>query len=73
MALHPTETEFGILRFIAGLGIGGALPNLVALTSEYAPQKMRSTLVTTMFSGYAVGGIMAALLGDGRRLALAGK
>ena len=36
-------TEFGILRFIAGLGIGGVLPNLVALTSEYAPQKMRST------------------------------
>lgn len=57
-------TEFGILRFIAGLGIGGVLPNLVALTSEYAPQKLRSTLVTTMFSGYAVGGIMAALFGS---------
>jgi MFS transporter, AAHS family, benzoate transport protein len=56
-------TQFGILRFIAGLGIGGVLPNLVALTSEYAPQKMRSTLVTAMFSGYAMGGIMAALLG----------
>ena len=56
-------TEFAILRFLAGLGIGGVMPNLVALTSEYAPQKMRSTLVTTMFSGYAVGGIMAALLG----------
>lgn len=56
-------TEFAVLRFIAGLGIGGVLPNLVALTSEYAPLKLRSTLVTTMFSGYAVGGIMAALLG----------
>ena len=56
--------EFGILRFIAGLGIGGVLPNLVALTSEYAPKKLRSTLVTSMFSGYAVGGIMAALLGS---------
>ena len=56
-------TEFGALRFIAGLGIGGVLPNLVTLTSEYAPQKLRSTLVTVMFSGYAVGGIMAALLG----------
>lgn len=56
--------EFGILRFIAGLGIGGVLPNLVALTSEYAPKKLRSTLVTTMFSGYAVGGIMAALFGS---------
>jgi len=55
--------EFGILRFIAGLGIGGVLPNLVALTSEFAPKKLRSTLVTIMFSGYAVGGILAALLG----------
>ena len=57
-------TEFGILRFLAGLGTGGVMPNLVALTSEYAPHKMRSTLVTTMFSGYAVGGVMAALLGS---------
>lgn len=57
-------TEFAILRFLAGLGIGGVMPNLVALTSEYAPQKMRSTLVTTMFSGYAIGGVMAALLGS---------
>ena len=57
-------TEFGALRFLAGLGIGGVLPNLVALTSEYAPKKLRSTLVTTMFSGYAMGGIMAALFGS---------
>lgn len=60
-ATNPTE--FGALRFIAGLGIGGVLPNLVALTNEYAPQRLRSTLVTLMFSGYAVGGIMAALCG----------
>ena len=57
-------TEFAILRFLAGLGIGGVMPNLVALTSEYAPIRMRSTLVTGMFSGYAVGGVMAALLGS---------
>ncbi len=56
-------TEFAVLRFLAGLGIGGVMPNLVALTSEYAPQRLRSTLVTTMFSGYAVGGVMAAVLG----------
>lgn len=59
-----SPTEFGVLRFLAGLGIGGVLPNLVALTSEYAPKKLRSTLVTTMFSGYAMGGIMAALFGS---------
>lgn len=58
-----SPTEFGILRFIAGLGIGGVLPNLVALTYEYSPKRLRGTLVTTMFSGYAMGGILSALLG----------
>lgn len=58
-----SPTEFGIYRFIAGLGIGGVMPNAVALISEYAPKKMRSMLVTIMFSGYAVGGMMAAGLG----------
>lgn len=63
-AFAPSPTEFGILRFLAGLGIGGVMPNLVALTSEYAPKKMRATMVSIMFSGYAVGGIISALLGS---------
>ncbi|MCK9799239.1 aromatic acid/H+ symport family MFS transporter [Pseudomonas sp. MAFF 302030] len=56
-------TEFGICRFIAGLGIGGVMPNVVALMSEYAPKKIRSTLVAIMFSGYSVGGMLSASLG----------
>lgn len=56
-------TEFGICRFIAGLGIGGVMPNVVALMSEYAPKKIRSTLVAIMFSGYSVGGMLSAGLG----------
>jgi AAHS family benzoate transporter-like MFS transporter len=58
-----TPTEFGICRFIAGLGIGGVMPNVVALMSEYAPKKIRSTLVAIMFSGYSVGGMLSAGLG----------
>jgi AAHS family benzoate transporter-like MFS transporter len=54
---------FGVMRFLAGLGIGGAMPNVVAQMTEYSPRKMRSTLVTLMFSGYSVGGILAAILG----------
>ena len=56
-------TEFGLCRFIAGLGIGGVMPNVVALMSEYAPKKIRSTLVAIMFSGYSVGGMLSAGLG----------
>lgn len=58
-----TPTQFGICRFIAGLGIGGVMPNVVALMSEYAPKKIRSTLVAIMFSGYSVGGMLSAGLG----------
>ena len=56
-------TEFGICRFIAGLGCGGLMPNVVALMNEYAPKKLRSTLVAVMFSGYSVGGMLSAGLG----------
>ncbi|WP_087974764.1 MFS transporter [Oceanobacillus rekensis] len=52
--------QFGIYRFIAGLGLGGVMPNAIALMSEYAPKKLKSTLVSIMFSGYSVGGIAAA-------------
>ncbi|MHA3081133.1 aromatic acid/H+ symport family MFS transporter [Acinetobacter sp. ANC 5502] len=55
--------EFAGLRFMAGLGIGGVMPNVVALMTEYAPKKIRSTLVAIMFSGYAIGGMTSALLG----------
>lgn len=39
------------------------MPNVVALMTEYAPKKIRSTLVAIMFSGYAIGGMVSALLG----------
>ena len=56
---------FSVLRFVAGLGIGGVMPNVVAQMTEYSPKKIRATMVTLMFSGYAVGGVLAALLGKG--------
>ena len=62
-AFASNPIEFGILRFLAGLGIGGVMPNVVALMTEYAPKRIRSTLVAVMFSGYAIGGMTSALLG----------
>jgi AAHS family 4-hydroxybenzoate transporter-like MFS transporter len=54
------------LRFLTGLGLGGAMPNAVTLSSEYAPARLRSVLVTTMFCGFtlgsALGGVAAAQL-----------
>lgn len=62
-AFTSSPIEFGVLRFLAGLGIGGVMPNVVALMTEYAPKRIRSTLVALMFSGYAIGGMTSALLG----------
>ncbi len=55
-----------IIRFITGLGLGGAMPNAVALTSEYTPHRVSATTVMFMFCGFsmgaAFGGFAAAAL-----------
>ncbi|WP_248920379.1 MFS transporter [Pseudomonas entomophila] len=58
-----SPSEFGIYRFFAGLGCGGLMPNAVALMNEYAPKRLRSTLVAIMFSGYSLGGMLSAGIG----------
>ncbi|ERJ40784.1 benzoate MFS transporter BenK [Burkholderia sp. AU4i] len=63
--LAPTPVLFGVARFLAGIGIGGVMPNVIAHMTEYAPRRMRNTLVTLMFSGYSVGGMLAAVMGKG--------
>jgi len=50
------------MRFATGLAIGGALPNTIALTSEYAPRRRRAVMVAVMFSGFIIGSIVAALI-----------
>lgn len=61
--LTDDPVTFSILRFIAGLGIGGVMPNIVAQMTEYSPKKIRSLMTTFMFSGYAIGGVLAAVIG----------
>ncbi|MCY1408901.1 4-hydroxybenzoate transporter PcaK [compost metagenome] len=53
--------SFSIARFIAGLGIGGVLPVCTAQMGEYSPLKLRNRLITLVFAGYSVGGILVAL------------
>jgi len=60
-ALAPSAEVFGLLRFIAGLGLGGVVPTAIALTVEYSPKHRRQFNNALMFSGYPVGGILSAL------------
>jgi AAHS family 4-hydroxybenzoate transporter-like MFS transporter len=50
------------LQFLAGLGVGGAMPNAIALISEYSPAKRRSLMVTVASAGYSVGASGAGFL-----------
>ncbi len=58
--------SLALLRLLTGLGLGGAMPNAITLTSEYCPQRRRSLMVTGMFCGFtlgsALGGVVAAHL-----------
>lgn len=61
-----TVTSLVVLRFLTGLGLGGAMPAALTLSSEFAPERNRAWLVTLMFCGFtlglAFGGGIAALL-----------
>jgi AAHS family 4-hydroxybenzoate transporter-like MFS transporter len=51
------------LRFLTGLGVGGLMPNSIALTAEYAPRRIRSTVVAIMFLGFPLGAGAGGFLG----------
>ncbi|WP_182084407.1 MFS transporter [Aureimonas sp. ME7] len=50
-----TTTQMALLRFLTGLGLGAAMPNTTTLLSEYVPQRSRSFLLATMFTGFNFG------------------
>jgi AAHS family 4-hydroxybenzoate transporter-like MFS transporter len=51
-----------ILRFLAGIGLGGALPNIIALMLEYAPNRRRALVVNSPNACFALGSIIGGLL-----------
>ncbi|QQX89239.1 MFS transporter (plasmid) [Cupriavidus necator] len=61
--LAHDPVTFSITRFLAGLGIGGVLPIVTAQMGEFAPRSIRARLVTIVFAGYSIGGILVALTG----------
>jgi AAHS family benzoate transporter-like MFS transporter len=61
-ALAPNPEVFGLMRFVTGLGLGGVVPTAIALTVEYAPAHRRNFNNALMFSGFSIGGVMAAVL-----------
>ena len=55
----------GLLRFLAGVGLGGAMPNAATLASEYVPRKQRPFAVTLTIVCIPLGGVLAGYLAAG--------
>lgn len=63
--LSTTATSVGMLgvyRFLGGVGLGGAIPNIIALVSEYSPTRHRAMMMVTMFCGFPLGAMAGGAL-----------
>jgi AAHS family 4-hydroxybenzoate transporter-like MFS transporter len=58
-AYSTNLTEMSLLRFVAGLGIGGVIPNIVAINAESAPRHLRATLAIIAVGLVPLGGAFA--------------
>ena len=62
IAFANTIEMLGLLRFLAGVGLGGAMPNAATLASEYVPRKQRPFAVTLTIVCIPLGGVLAGEL-----------
>lgn len=62
-ALAPSIAVLMILRFFIGLGLGAELPVASTLVSEFSPTRIRGRMVVWLEAFWAVGWIMAAVVG----------
>jgi AAHS family benzoate transporter-like MFS transporter len=62
VAFAQSVTQFTVLRFLAGLGLGACLPTALAYMTEHARPGRGGTAVTRMMTGYHVGAVLTALL-----------
>lgn len=62
IAFTTSVTQFTVLRFLAGLGLGACLPTALTFMTEHARPGRRGTAVTRMMTGYHVGAVLTALL-----------
>jgi MFS transporter, AAHS family, 4-hydroxybenzoate transporter len=62
VSFAESVTALGVLRFFAGLGLGGAMPNAAALACEYVPRRQRQIAVTVTIVCIPVGAMLAAFM-----------
>jgi AAHS family 4-hydroxybenzoate transporter-like MFS transporter len=61
--LVRSANELMLLRFIAGIGLGGAMPIFLTMVSEYAPKRHRALATGVLWCGYPIGGLVGSTIG----------
>lgn len=64
-ALSPTYPVFLLLRFLAGVGLGGCIPVDYALVGEFSPRKYRGRVLTALDAWWPVGVTLCGLVSTG--------
>ena len=63
LALAANLPSFLLIRFFVGMGLGGELPVVATLVTEWVPARQRGRLVSLLSSFWSYGWILAALVG----------
>lgn len=61
-ALAANFEQLLAFRFLGGLGMGGLIPNMLALAAEYAPRRVRATIVTCVLWGFPFGAVLGGIV-----------
>jgi AAHS family 4-hydroxybenzoate transporter-like MFS transporter len=61
-ARATTVNQLLLLRFLTGLGLGGIMPNAMALAGEWSPAGRRVTLMMRVSVGFTVGAVLGGLV-----------
>jgi len=61
-AFASSMSELLIIRFCTGLGLGGAMPSFISLGAEYVPRRVRAAVVSGLWTGFPIGGVIGGLL-----------
>ncbi len=62
-AYTRSPESLAVMRFLMGLGLGGVIPNVVALSAEFVPERYRGTFSALTFTGVPLGALASGLVG----------
>ena len=64
-ALASSLNAILLIRLVTGFGLGGVMPNAIAITSEYTPRRIRATAIVSMFCGFSLGAASGGFMAVG--------